>query len=175
MESNSALQNAIDLIRPWVVESRTPEANRLDAIVLSTNLYAAVSALVKAHWGYLSAITGLDTLNPATVASPTGDENTAQPTCLEALYHFCQGAAIFTIRISIQRQNPIIPSICGVLPSASLYERELMELFGIEIIGTPNTDRLLLADDWPVGIYPMRKDFKGFDTEIDKAPENKLS
>ncbi|HEX7433534.1 MAG TPA: hypothetical protein VF326_07730, partial [Anaerolineaceae bacterium] len=64
MESNSALQNAIDLIRPWVVESRTPEANRLDAIVLSTNLYAAVSALVKAHWGYLSAITGLDTLNP---------------------------------------------------------------------------------------------------------------
>jgi NADH:ubiquinone oxidoreductase subunit C len=173
MDTQLVLQTGLDLIQPWVVETRTPEPNRLDAILLSANLYAAVSTLIKARWGYLSAITGLDTLNPV-VVPPTAVEGSNDPQgALEALYHFCQGAAILTLRISIPRENPIIPSICGVLPSASLYERELMELFGIEIIGTPNTDRLLLSDDWPVGVYPMRKDFTGFDTTIDKKPEPK--
>ncbi len=168
MNTQLVLQTGLDLIQPWVVETRTPESNRLDAVILSANLYAAVSALIKARWGYLSAITGLDTLNPAVVPPPAAEGSNNPQGAFEALYHFCQGGAILTLRISIPRENPIIPSICGVLPSASLYERELMELFGIEIIGTPNTDRLLLSDDWPVGVFPMRKDFNGFDTNIDK-------
>jgi Ni,Fe-hydrogenase III component G len=40
-----------------------------------------------------------------------------------------------------------------------------MELFGVEIVGTPDTDRLVLPDDWPHGVYPLRKSFTGFDSE----------
>jgi Ni,Fe-hydrogenase III component G len=48
---------------------------------------------------------------------------------------------------------------------ATLYERELIEMFGITIEGTPNTDKLLLPDDWPAGVYPLRKEFTGFATK----------
>lgn len=185
MDTNAVLQSAVELIKPWIIEKHTPEVNRLDVTIPTTNLFAVVSALVKAHWGYLSAITGLDHPAPAAVPqTPAGESpkpaNSIEPTTgpkveadgiLEALYHFCQGAAVFTLRVSIPYQNPILPSICGIIPSATLYERELMEMFGIEILGSPNKDRLLLSDDWPQGVFPMRKAFTGFDIEHDPASE----
>ncbi len=36
-----------------------------------------------------------------------------------------------------------------------------MDMFGFEFAGTPNTDRLLLSEDWPAGVFPLRKDFTG--------------
>jgi Ni,Fe-hydrogenase III component G len=115
---------------------------------------------------YLSAITGLDNLKPVTPAAqhPGESGNTdsiLQDNTLEILYHFCCHAAIVTLRVKVPRLSPSIPSICSAIPSATLYERELMELFGLEIVGTPNTDRLVLSDDWPKGVYPLRKDFTG--------------
>jgi Ni,Fe-hydrogenase III component G len=46
-----------------------------------------------------------------------------------------------------------------VVPGAEVFERELREMFGIEITGLHTPDRLYLPDDWPAGVYPMRKDF----------------
>ncbi len=37
-------------------------------------------------------------------------------------------------------------------------------MFGITVEGTPVTDKLLLPDDWPDGVYPLRKSFTGFET-----------
>jgi NADH-quinone oxidoreductase subunit D len=31
-------------------------------------------------------------------------------------------------------------------------------MFGVDVVGTPNPDRLFLPDDWPDGVYPLRKD-----------------
>ena len=56
--------------------------------------------------------------------------------------------------------TPGVPSVCAIIPSASFFERELIEMFGITVDGTPNRDRLFLPDDWPQGVYPLRKDFK---------------
>ena len=81
---------------------------------------------------------------------------------LEALYHFCQGAAITTLRVSAPYSNPHIPSVCSLIPSATLYERELMELFGFVCDNTTDPTRLVLPDDWPDGVYPLRKSFTGF-------------
>ena len=77
------------------------------------------------------------------------------------LYHFCRGAAIITLRVSVPYEAATVPTICGVISSATLYERELSELFGIVVEGTPDPRRLVLADDWPDGVYPLRKSFKG--------------
>jgi Ni,Fe-hydrogenase III component G len=52
-----------------------------------------------------------------------------------------------------------VKSVCSIYPSATLAERELMEMFGIIIEDTPNKDRLLISDDWPAGVFPLRKDF----------------
>jgi Ni,Fe-hydrogenase III component G len=47
------------------------------------------------------------------------------------------------------------------VPTATLYERELQEMFGFVVAGTPDSGRLLLPDDWPDCVYPLRKSFKG--------------
>ena len=35
-----------------------------------------------------------------------------------------------------------------------------MRLQGIDFKNHPNLERLILADDWPEGVYPLRKDWK---------------
>ena len=32
-------------------------------------------------------------------------------------------------------------------------------MFGITVINTPDSNRLFLPDDWPVGVFPMLKEF----------------
>lgn len=152
MDTQTTLQTASDLLKPWALEFKTPEANRVDVYIESGNLIPAVKALLDQHLGYLSAITGLDV--PA-----TADREGA----VEVLYHFCQDSAIVTLRLKVPYSNASVPSVCSLIPSVTLYERELMEMYGVEVLGTPNTDRLLLPDDWPKGVYPMRKSFTGLD------------
>lgn len=151
MATESALQTAAKILEPWAKESASPEDTRLDVVIEPADLLAAVSALRGARWGYLSTITGVDL--------------GAEAGLLEVLYHFCAAAAVVTLRVRIPRDHPLIPSVYSVIPSVSFYERELIEMFGMVVEGTPNTDRLFLPDDWPDGVYPMRKDFNPADAQ----------
>ncbi|MEI8349529.1 MAG: NADH-quinone oxidoreductase subunit C [Candidatus Omnitrophota bacterium] len=52
-------------------------------------------------------------------------------------------------------------SLSKELYSATLFEREIKEMFGIEPCNSPDTRSLRLHDEvWPRGQYPLRKDFK---------------
>ena len=55
-----------------------------------------------------------------------------------------------------------------MIPSATLYEREAGELFGVDFVGTPNTEHLLLPDDWPAWCLPAAQVIYRF-REIQKA------
>jgi Ni,Fe-hydrogenase III component G len=68
---------------------------------------------------------------------------------------------VATIRVPLEYKKARVDSICDIIPSATLYEREAAELLGIEFSGTPSTEHLLLPDDWPTGVYPLRKTFTG--------------
>jgi Ni,Fe-hydrogenase III component G len=142
----SALQQAQQLLGNWVQNWSAPEENRLDADVTPENLLEAVKALDEQHWGYLIAITGLDSNPEAGV--------------MEVLYHFSSGAAVLTLRVTVPREMAVIPSICRIIPYASVFERELSEMFGVEVYDTPDSSRLYLPDDWKEGVYPLRKDVK---------------
>ena len=81
---------------------------------------------------------------------------------LEILYHFSHDP--FGITISLRailqdKQDPHIDTITNITKSAWWIERELHELFGIEFNGNSDLRPLLLPDDWPKGVYPLRKDF----------------
>ncbi|MBC7363072.1 MAG: NADH-quinone oxidoreductase subunit C, partial [Candidatus Aminicenantes bacterium] len=78
----------------------------------------------------------------------------------EILYHFANDFTCLTVRTEIPRDNPILPSICSLIPGAVLYERELQDMFGITVQDLPDPRPLLLPDDWPAGNYPLRKDWK---------------
>lgn len=53
---------------------------------------------------------------------------------------------------------PQIDSLCALWPAADFQEREQYDLMGIEFIGHPNMERILLPDDFEG--HPLRKDFK---------------
>ncbi|MEP7359718.1 MAG: NADH-quinone oxidoreductase subunit C [Anaerolineales bacterium] len=144
MTTNEALLLASRLLKPTGGTESRPEANRLDLSLPVDKLLEAAAALRAAQWGYLAAITGLDG------GAPAGE--------LEVLYHFCEGAAVVTLRVSVPRTQPIVPSLAALAPSAGLYERELSEMLGVTVSDSPNTDRLYLPDDWPADVYPLRKD-----------------
>jgi len=164
MDTEKALQLAESRLKDFIVSANRPEENRLDVVINRKDLKAAVSALLEEkQWGYLSAITGLD--NAAWKVDETSKERSLDPDggSLELLYQFCYGAAVTTLRVSLPYDDAKVDSICGLISSVTLYEREAAELLGIEFIGAPNTDRLVLPDNWPDGVYPLRKSFTGLE------------
>jgi Ni,Fe-hydrogenase III component G len=154
--TDNTLQSGEQLISQWAVRITHPEENCINIYLERADFKAAAQALFSVQWGYLTAITGLD--QPPVTAE---DESETEGH-IEVLYHFCRNAAVLTLRVTLPYSDPTIETVCDLAPSATLYERELMELFGVQITGTPNTARLVLPDDWPDGVYPLRKSFTGF-------------
>lgn len=82
----------------------------------------------------------------------------------EVVYNVCSYR--YKMRLYIKVQLPYekaeIDSVRDIWPGANWFEREIWELFGINVIGHPNLKRFLLPDDWDQG-YPMRKNWQGRD------------
>ena len=93
---------------------------------------------------YLSTITAVD----------TGEE-------FQVIYHFWVAGNEANIRLRVERENPVVPTIMDITPSANYYEREIHDLMGIDVSGREKLERLVITDDWPEGNYPLRKDWKG--------------
>ena len=78
---------------------------------------------------------------------------------LEALYHVTAGGGELTLRVAVPKTNPHLPTLTATWPGAILYERELQDMFGLVIDGHPDPRRYILPEDWPDGVYPLRKDY----------------
>ena len=50
-----------------------------------------------------------------------------------------------------------VPSVTDLWPAANWLEREMYDMFGINITGHPDRRRILLPDDWQG--FPQRKDY----------------
>ena len=126
------------------VEIANPERRRLFLKVAPGSLVAVTTKLRDAYGVvFLSTISGVD-----------------NGTTFEIVYHFSTPEADFNLRTEIPRDAPRVASITPVIPGAVLYEREIQEMFGIVVDGLPDPRRLVLPDDWPEGIHPLRKDWK---------------
>jgi NADH-quinone oxidoreductase subunit D len=81
--------------------------------------------------------------------------------CFEVLYHYAydETGCMITLKVFIgDRENPAIESIAPFLPGAEWIEREIHDILGIDFKNHPDMRRLILSDDWPEGLYPLRKD-----------------
>lgn len=81
--------------------------------------------------------------------------------CFEVLYHYsCDEIGwVVTLKAFIRdREHPSIESIAPFLPGAEWIEREIHDVLGIDFKNHPNMRRLILSDDWPEGVYPLRKE-----------------
>jgi Ni,Fe-hydrogenase III component G len=79
---------------------------------------------------------------------------------LGAIYHITNHKIIINLRVRTPKENPILKSVLPVYPSATSYERELEDLFGIKIDGLPEGRNYPLPEGFPKGVHPLRKDVK---------------
>ncbi|WP_218080182.1 NAD(P)H-quinone oxidoreductase subunit J [Anthocerotibacter panamensis] len=61
------------------------------------------------------------------------------------------------LKVYLDRQNPVVPSVYWIWKAADFQERESYDMYGILYEGHPNLKRILMPEDW-VG-WPMRKDY----------------
>lgn len=84
---------------------------------------------------------------------------------IEILYHmsFDRHNIVVTVKAMVEKPALEMQSFTGFMPAADWIEREIHEMFGVKFIGHPKLDPLLLPEDWPEGVYPLRKN--SFDSE----------
>jgi len=63
----------------------------------------------------------------------------------------------FAVKVYVDRDQPVIPSVMDLWSAADWHEREAYDLMGIRFEGHTDLRRILLPEDW-VG-YPLRKDY----------------
>jgi NADH:ubiquinone oxidoreductase subunit C len=148
MSNENLIQFLETKLKSKVTNVVAPREGRIFAETTCAELIQVVQALK--DWGMVNVgtITGLD----------SGDN-------FEAIYHMYDAHGLMlNLKVFTPRENPVIPSITPVYPSVFLYERELMDLLGIVVEGTPPNRRYPLPENWPQGEFPLRKDWKGFPT-----------
>ena len=69
------------------------------------------------------------------------------------------GEAIFLAPYIILKDREEFPSITKAIHEASSYERRIWSFFGLTPAGHPNLRGMLLHENWPQNIFPLRKDF----------------
>jgi membrane-bound hydrogenase subunit beta len=123
-----------------VLDVYIPRIARVFVWINTSKLIESILFLRNQGYTHLSTITGLD----------LGAE-------IELLYHLSNGETILTLKVKVPLNDAVVPTITNVIKGAVLYEREVHDLLGVKFEGHPNLKPLILPDDWPKGVYPLRK------------------
>jgi membrane-bound hydrogenase subunit beta len=130
-------------LRGRVRRAKAQRERRVSARTEKKNLRAAISKLVKFEgYSHLSTITAVD----------IGSE-------IEVIYHITSKDALLSLKVQVPKEDAILPTIVDLIPGAALYEREVHDLFGVIFEGNPDLSPVLLPDDWPSDVYPLRKEW----------------
>jgi len=146
MEQENEIVKGLQLVfGKNLLEVKTPRARRVFARVEAESFKEVLPRLLSdVKLDHLMTITGVD----------LGQD-------IELLYHFTRGGkTAVTIGLKVSKENPIVKSIVDLVPAAVLYEREIHEVLGVNFDGHPGMMPLILPEDWPEGVYPLRKDKK---------------
>jgi len=63
----------------------------------------------------------------------------------------------FAVKVYVDRNVAVIPSVMDLWPAADWHEREAYDMMGITFPGHTDLRRILLPEDWEG--YPLRKDY----------------
>jgi len=69
-------------------------------------------------------------------------------------------SGIITINVEVPKEKPQIKTISDLMPGAVFDEMEVTDLLGVVFKDHPSPGRIVLPDNWPDGVFPLRKDTK---------------
>jgi Ni,Fe-hydrogenase III component G len=86
---------------------------------------------------------------------------------IEILYHFTLEDIdlLISYRVRLKKDALTVDTLTSLFEGANWIEREIHEMLGVDFQGHPDLRRLLLADDWPEGVYPLRNDYREWDEQ----------
>jgi NADH-quinone oxidoreductase subunit C len=119
----------------------------MDVVVVKAERLTGVMEMLRDELGFdfLMDVSGVDWL-PRT---PRFDVN----------YHLYSLEMNERVRVKVHPadEDPHLPSVVALYPTADWHEREVFDFFGVVFDGHPNLTRILMPDEW-VG-HPLRKDY----------------
>lgn len=136
------VQEVLDIIAPSVEGVRV-EGRQIFATIKTPDYRALFKLLSEKGVEHVSDITGVD----------LGDS-------IAVIYRFDCRPAFLNLKLLLPKHDPKIRTITEIFPGSFFYERDLMEMFGVRVEAHPDPRRLFLPDDWPDGVYPLRKEVK---------------
>jgi NADH-quinone oxidoreductase subunit C len=76
----------------------------------------------------------------------------------EVVYHLLSHSNRHRVclKVAVPEEEPSVPSLTELWPTANYQERETFDMFGIVFSGHPSLQRILMPDDWEG--HPQRKD-----------------
>jgi len=131
------------VIKKYVNKVKIVNERRVFATTDKKRSRAAMLALKRRGVQHLSTISGVD----------RGD-------AITLVYHIDCNPVLLNLKLNLPKRMPKVRTVTDIFPGAILYERDLMEMLGIKGEGHPDPRRLFLPDDWPAGVYPLRKEAK---------------
>ena len=141
IKENELIKEIKDIFPTTIDMIEVRRKRRIWIDVTVSNLLPLLKFLKEKGYYHLSTITGFD----------EGEK-------LGAIYHITDRSIVVNVRTRVPKTDPKIPSVLGVYPSATSYEREISDLFGIEVEGLPPGRNYPLPEGFPKGIHPLRKD-----------------
>ncbi len=121
---------------------------RFTGLVVPVEKLTEVASFVRDELGfnYLSSVTGVDLID---------DDK------MEVVYHTYsieKGGRAVVLKVQVDREEPIVPTLVPLWPGAEFQEREIWDLYGIHFEGHPDLRRILMWEGFEG--HPMRKDWK---------------
>ena len=129
---------------PKPAEPAKPAENEVKSIVVEpAALRQGMERLKAEGMDFLECLTGVDWM----------EEGLG---CIYTLTSTETGKMVHVQTATLDRENPLLPSVSDLWAVANIYEREVFDFYGIRFTGHPDMRRVFLREDW-VG-YPFRKD-----------------
>ena len=88
----------------------------------------------------------------------TASDWPARPQRFDVVYCLYSTDRHHRVRLKVRAaETEPVPSVSGLWPAANWLEREVYDLFGVNLTGHPDLRRILMPDDWQG--HPQRKDY----------------
>lgn len=143
---------------PKIRDAREPRAGQIYVTVSPTYIPQLARCFVNELGARFLITVGADTRRMKSPMIGSGGMGVVNSFVASHIFSLDDEKIFLTLRAVLDPDHPRIPTITEIVPGVKWAENEIHDLLGVEVEGHPDPRRLVLPDDWPEGIWPLRKE-----------------